>query len=203
MRTKGMARISALLLTAACFSIAAAEVSEEKEAQARALLEHNGIEHEGKYFITRYLAYENGGGMISVQQIHEELVVFDSELAFHFIDDGELVRAADGSPNLMGMGQDVDNLEVDRDSLIGEQEAVVIFSERTRVVTIPSMTGDGDGGTTAGPKCAQDPESISAELGIYKQKVAWRVMCKKRRSPVMYIDAVEGRQLMFDSGIRS
>jgi hypothetical protein len=100
-----------------------ADITAEQEANAKKLLARNGVETENQYLITRYLAYKDGGGMISVQQLHEGLAVLDSELAFHFTAGGELLRAQDGSAKLMGIYQDVDGLVVDRDALINEQQA--------------------------------------------------------------------------------
>ena len=192
-----------IVFLAACFSSAAAQLSEEKEEGARALLAKNGIEHENRFLITRYLPYKNGGGMISVQQIHQDLVVFDSEAAFHFIDGGELVRRPDGTPNLMGIVVDLDDLVVDRESLISAEEAIEIFSARSRSIEVPGITGESTGDRVPPPKCTQAAESIDAELGIYEQRPSWRVKCGKRRNPIIYIDATDSVILMFDSGIRS
>jgi hypothetical protein len=193
----------AVLLSIILAHIANAEVTTEQEAAAMELLAKNGIEADGQYHITRYLAYKNGGGVISVQQLHDGLIVFDSELAFHFIDGGELVRAQDGSSNLMGIRQDVDDLVVNRDELLPPQDAVEAFAERSKQITVPNITGTGPGNVVAGPKCTQDPESVDATLGIFKQTVVWQLKCEKRRNPLMYMDAVTGSILFFDSGIRS
>jgi uncharacterized protein YpmB len=203
MDTTKLIRCVFILFLAASFSSASAQLSEEKEESARALLAKNGIEHENRFLITRYLPYKNGGGMISVQQIHQDLVVFDSELTFHFIDGGEVVRRPDGTPNLMGDAVDLDDLVVDRESLISAEEASEIFSARSRSIEIPGMTGESTGHRVSPPKCTLATESVDAELGIYKKTPSWRVKCNNRRRPLIHIDATNGEILMFDSGIRS
>jgi Zn-dependent metalloprotease len=192
-----------LFLATASANTAWADVTEEQAERAQKMLEANDVDYEGKYVITRVLEYANGGGMISMQQVHDGLVVFDSDVAFHFVAGGKVVRNTDGSPKLMGTIQKLSGLAVDQDRLITEQRAIEIFSESARVVSIPSMTGQGPGTEIKGPQCAQSAESIDAELGIYQETYAWRVMCKKNRSPIMYINAISGSKLLFDSGIRS
>lgn len=182
---------------------AMADVTEEREARAHALLTENDIEYEGKYVVTRFVPYKQGGGLVSVQQLHQGLLVFDSGLVFHFDENDEAIRSGDGSANLMGTEQQLDDLIIDPDSLISGQQASEIFSRETEEITIPSMTGQGSGTKAPGPKCAQDPEKIEFELGIYRLRAAWRTKCLKRRKPLMYIDAVDGSVLSFDSGVRS
>jgi hypothetical protein len=203
MRAKKTYQLLILLMASLAAADEMAQLTAEKEARARELLQENGIEAEGRYLITRYLAYENGGGMISVKQIYEGLIVFDSDAAFHFTAGGTLMRSQDGSPFLGGIMQDVDDLKIDHDQLIGKQEAVQVFSAAAKSVVIPSMTGDGPGTEVDGPICAQEAEAIEAKLGIYKTRVAWRVTCKEHGIPLMYINAVTGSILFFDSGYRS
>lgn len=180
-----------------------ADVTEQQLVLAHEMLEANDVDYEDKYLITRVLSYKNGGGMISMRQIHNGLVVFDSEVAFHFIAGGAVLRNTDGSPKLMGIIQMVDDMAVDPDGLISEQHAIQIFSEYARMIHIPSMTGRGPGTEIEGPECAQNAESIEAKLGIYRKTVASRVMCKEHRYPIMYMNAASGSKLMFDSGIRT
>jgi hypothetical protein len=195
-------RVSILFL-AVYFSSAVAQLSEEQEESARALLARNSVEYENRFLITRYLPYKNGGGMVSVQQIHEDLVVFDSDLAFHFVNGGELVRRPDGTPNLMGVAVDLDDHVIDHESLISVEEAIEIFSARSRRIEVPGMRGERTGHRVPPPKCTQAAESIDTELGIYKKRPAWRVQCNNRRYPIIYISGADGVILMFDSGIRS
>ncbi len=192
-----------LTVAIATSAVAVADVTEERKVRALELLAENGIEHEGKYVVTRFVPYKQGGGLVSVQQLHQDLLVFDSELTFHFDENDEVIRGADGSVNLMGAVQDPGDLFVDLDSVISRQKASDIFSGETKEITIPGMTGQGPGMKVPGPRCTQDPETIEIELGIFKQKVAWRAKCSKRRLPLMYIDAVDGSVLSFDSGVRS
>jgi len=182
---------------------AIADITEERKVRAIELLAENDIEHEGIYVLTRFVPYKQGGGLVSVQQLHQGLLVFDSELVFHFDENDEVIRATDDSANLMGAAQYLGDLIVDPDDLISAQQASDIFSGETKEITIPAMTGQGPGTKVAGPKCTQNAETIELELGIYKQKAAWRAKCSKRRKPLMYIDAVDGSVLSFDSGVRS
>lgn len=192
-----------LVIAIGIVAVAVAEVTEEREARAQELLAANDIEYEGKYLITRFVPYKNGGGLVSVQQLHQGLLVFDSQLVFHFDENDAVIRGGDGKANLMGTEQQLDDVIIDPDGLISGQQASEIFSQKAKEITIPSMNGQGGGTKVAGPKCAQDPEQIEFELGIYKRRVVWRVKCIKHSSPLIHIDAVDGSVLSFDSGVRS
>jgi hypothetical protein len=86
---------------------------------------------------------------------------------------------------------------------VTEQDAINTFSKRARTLHIPDMAGRDTGTNISGPQCAQNPEVIDAELGIYRKTVVWRIRCSDTGYPLMYINAVSSAPLLFDSGIRS
>ena len=164
----------------------------------------NGIEFEGRYIITRFTALSDGSTRITVQMVFEGLTVSDSEQNIYFDANNKVEHSPTGSVFLMGEEQTFEDLEIgEKDDLISQHRAIEVFSNRAAVLTIPSMNGQGTGGQRRGPKCAQDRDSIESELVIYQKQVAWRVKCEQQSFPLMYIDAVKGTSLYFDSGIRS
>jgi hypothetical protein len=179
-------------------------VDGEEKSRAEALMTANGIEFEGKYTLTRFSALSDGNTRITVQQIFEGFTVFDHELNIYFDANNKVEHSLTGSVFLLGEKQTFENLGIgEKDGLISQHQAIEIFSNEAAVLTIPRMNGQGTGNQVRGPRCAQDLDSINSELGIYQMQVAWRVQCEEDSYPLMYIDAVKGTSLYFDSGIRS
>lgn len=181
-----------------------ASVDDEEKARAEALMTANGIEFEGKYTPTRFTARSDGNTRATVQQVFDGFTVFDRELHIHFDANNKVEHSPTGSVFLMGEVQTFEDLEiVGKDGLISQHQAIEIFSHEAAILTIPSINGQGTGNQVRGPKCAQDLDVIKSELGIYQKQVAWRVQCEEASFPLMYINAVEGTSLYFDSSIRS
>ena len=182
--------------------------------KAQALFNANDINIEGKYKIFRFVPYQNGGGVIWVVPLHEGLPVLGNERAFHFRAGGEVMRDKIG--NALNVGHetlDLEILDIEIDPIVSPEEAMVIFSNRAAVITIPTMTGK-PGPKIKGPACAANPETLNAALVFYDAYapvrmprslvvLAWKISCADRKHPYGLIDAQSGAVLYFDSGIRS
>jgi len=181
--------------------------------KAQALFNANDINIEGKYKIFRFVPYQNGGGIVWVIPLYEDLRVLGNERAFHFQSGGVVKRDKEGNIYIGGHETlDLGSLAIESDPIVSPEEAMVIFSNRAAVITIPSMTGK-PGPAMKGPACAANPETLNAELVFYVYTtlehpqslivLAWKISCTDRKYPYGIINAQSGEVLYFDSGIRS
>ena len=191
---KRMRKLMAILITAvsmACMAMnAAGHLPDEKITAARMLLERNGIETD--IAINQFISYVNGGGLVSGNQVHEGLRVYDAQITYHFGEGDKAIRLPDGTVYKMGEFQDLSDLDFDRDALISEGAAIDAVDRKAAAVL---NRADNDYQRSAShrvAKCASSKNGIEVELGILEQKPVWYVQCTKSRMPGAFVDAHDG-----------
>jgi len=174
-------------LSWASASIAADSVDAEKAAAARALLERNGI--DTSLAIDQFMAFGNGGGVVSGFQMHDGLKVFDAPLTYHFGPGGEPVRSPDGRVFAMLAAKDLTGFELDEDALLDTDSAIDIV----RDTTATALPAEVDGDTLSSVQnCATSSARLNVELGILSGRPTWQLRCKFSRSPGIFVDAYTG-----------
>jgi len=161
-----------ILYIVSSIACAAGHLTDEKLAAAAALLLQNDIDPAG-ISITQFLAYKNGGGVVSGYQLHDGLKVFDITLTYHFGEEGSLVHEQYGK-------QDLSDLVISLDEVVSAS------------LPVDRLPDDDDASTVR--KCAAQ-DNLERELGIYFGKVAWMFKCADRRPQAIYLDATDGTVL--------
>ncbi len=166
---------------------AVAEISDEKLAQAIKLMDENGIAYENKFIITRYLAYKNGGGLVSAQQLYKGLPVFYSEVVMHFDDKGKVIKNKHGSVFMGGNVIPIDDYNIDVEPAFSIEKAAEITIENSNNLD--------------GASCLKNEKKRVTNLGVYKPNgvnqiyLAWQSKCKYKPNPSIIIDANSGEIL--------